>query len=242
MGNKILSRIKELTIEFSEEVNRLTFSLPVVFVYNPLEYARSSNFKYLDLSIKGKKKAVFLGMNPGPWGMAQTGVPFGEIESVRDWMKIEAEVGRPANEHPKRKISGFNCNRSEVSGRRLWSYFKEKYKSPELFFKKNYIANYCPLVFMEESGRNRTPDKLKTDERNQLYEICDRHLLEVVKILDPEWVIGIGGFAEKRIITALKSLDIKTGKILHPSPASPMANRGWAEIAATQLEQIFLTE
>lgn len=239
---KNINKIKELTIGFSEEINRLSFSFPVVFVYNPFEYARDSYFKYLDLSVRGKKKFVFLGMNPGPWGMAQTGVPFGEINTVRDWMEIEVAVGRPENEHPKRKISGFNCNRSEVSGRRLWGYFKEKYKTPDLFFKGNFVANYCPLVFMEESGRNRTPDKLKKDERNKLYKICDMHLLEIVKILDPEWVIGIGGFAEKRIISALDSLNIKTGKILHPSPASPMANRGWAEIAESQLEKMFFAE
>ena len=37
----------------------------------------------------GRKEAVFLGMNPGLWGMAQTGVPFGTVSLVRDWMGIE---------------------------------------------------------------------------------------------------------------------------------------------------------
>lgn len=238
MINNKLDKIKKLSIQFSNDVNKLTFSEPVCFVYNPLEYARNSYFKYLDMSIKGQTKNVFLGMNPGPWGMAQTGVPFGEVELVRDWMKIDVGIGKPEKEHPKRPITGFGCNRSEVSGRRLWGYFKEKYKTAELFFKDNFVANYCPLVFMEESGRNRTPDKLRKEEREKLYKICDEHLLQIIELINPDWVIGIGGFAEKRINSALSDLNIKVGKILHPSPASPMANRGWAEMAEKQLNLI----
>ena len=36
------------------------------------------------------KRVVFLGMNPGPFGMAQVGVPFGEVAAVRDWLRIDA--------------------------------------------------------------------------------------------------------------------------------------------------------
>jgi len=237
MGNLSIKKIKDLTVKFSEEVSRLSFTDPVTFVYNPLQYARESYFKYLDLSVSKKKKTVFLGMNPGPWGMAQTGIPFGEIDAVKNWMKIEAAVGKPEYEHPKREITGFSCRRSEVSGKRLWTFFKEKYRTPELFFKHNFVANYCPLVFMEKSGKNRTPDKLHREERERLFNICNHHLLEIVTTLNPDWVIGIGGFAEKRIKSALSSLDLKIGKILHPSPASPMANRGWAEIAEKQLSE-----
>ena len=237
-SNIMLSKIKDLSIEFSKEVSRLSFSEPVEFVYNPLEYARKGYFRYLDLAIHNKKKVIFLGMNPGPWGMAQTGVPFGEINIINNWMKINTLIDKPENEHPKRQISGFDCKRSEVSGRRLWGFFKEQYKTPDMFFLDNFVANYCPLVFMENSGKNRTPDKLRKEEKNKLYKICDKHLFDIVRILKPEWLIGIGGFAEKRIKEALNGSDIKIGKILHPSPASPMANRGWAEIAKKQLNDL----
>ena len=42
---------------------------------------------------------------PGPFGMAQTGIPFGEIEHVRDWIGVSCAVDKPKNEHPKRLIS-----------------------------------------------------------------------------------------------------------------------------------------
>jgi single-strand selective monofunctional uracil DNA glycosylase len=221
--------------ELSQSVCSLSFELPTAFIYNPLEYAWEMHREYLELAGCGKKKTVFLGMNPGPYGMAQTGVPFGEIPAVRDWMGLKGEVKKPNPEHPKRPVDGLECTKSEVSGRRLWGLFSGKFPNPKDFFEDHFVANYCPLVFMEESGRNRTPDKLPTKEKKPLEEACDQHLREIVDILEPEWLIGIGGFAKKRAEEALAGIDVKIGKILHPSPASPAANRGWEEAASKQL-------
>ena len=221
--------------ELSQSVASLSFELPTAFIYNPLEYAWGIHRQYLELAGDGKKKVVFLGMNPGPYGMAQTGVPFGEIPAVRYWMGLKGEVTKPNPEHPKRPVDGLECTKSEVSGRRLWGLFSEKFPSAPDFFNDHFVANYCPLVFMEESGRNRTPDKLPVSETKLLEEICDQHLQEITKIFEPEWLVGVGGFAEKRAITALSGMNVQIGKILHPSPASPAANRGWAEAATRQL-------
>ncbi len=218
-------------------ISKLTFSEPTALVYNPLEYAWAIHEKYLKLGGQGRKKAIFLGMNPGPYGMAQTGVPFGEISAVRDWMGLQGDVKKPSREHPKRPVEGLGCLKSEVSGRRLWGMFGEKFPKSEDFFKDHFVTNYCPLVFMEESGKNRTPDKLPSSEKKPLEEICDLHLREVVKILEPEWLIGVGGFAQKRAEEALGGMQVRIGRILHPSPASPAANRGWSEAATKQLEE-----
>ena len=115
--------------------------------------------------------------------------------------------------------------------------FGEKFPKAEDFFREHFVTNYCPLVFMEENGKNRTPDKLPSLEKKPLEEICDQHLREVVEILKPEWLIGVGGFAQKRAEEALAGIQVKVGKILHPSPASPAANRGWSEAATKQLQE-----
>ena len=230
--------LKEAAKILSIHVDSLIFSEPVKFVYNPLSYASGIHEKYLELSGSEKKKTVFLGMNPGPFGMAQTGVPFGEIPSVRDWMGLHGEVKKPNPEHPKRPVEGLDCDKSEVSGRRLWGLFSEKFPNAKDFFKDHFVANYCPLVFMEESGRNRTPDKLPAAEKKTLEKACDQHLREIVEILEPEWLIGVGGFAKKRAEEALKGMEIKIGTVLHPSPASPAANRGWADAANKQLIEL----
>ena len=160
------------------------------------------------------------------------------VVAMRDWVGVNEAIKKPANEHPKRLVEGFECQRSEVSGRRLWGLFQERFESADAFFADHFVANYCPLVFMEATGRNRTPDKLPAAEVAALYSLCDAHLRELVDALQPEWVIGVGVFAEGRGKVALKGYDLKVGRILHPSPASPAANRGWGEQATQQLEAL----
>jgi single-strand selective monofunctional uracil DNA glycosylase len=154
---------------------------------------------------------------------------------VSGWMGIVAQVAQPPDPHPKRPISGFSCTRREVSGSRLWGWAKQRFGKPEAFFKWFFVLNYCPLVFMEISGRNRTPDKLPVVEKKKLFQICDLALKQSIEILKPQWVVGIGGFAEKRIQVALQGMDLKTGKISHPSPANPKANQGWAPLMESEL-------
>jgi single-strand selective monofunctional uracil DNA glycosylase len=222
----------------ADGVDALSFAEPTTHIYNPLRYAWTGHRSYLEQHAASKKKVIFLGMNPGPFGMAQTGVPFGEIALVRDWVGVNESILSPENVHPKRPIEGFACQRSEVSGRRLWGLFAEKYPVAEDFFADHFVANYCPLVFMEASGKNRTPDKLPAAEIADLYAVCDQHLRELVDLLQPEWVIGVGAFAEARAKEALLGYDLKIGRILHPSPASPAANRGWAAQAEKQLKSM----
>jgi single-strand selective monofunctional uracil DNA glycosylase len=236
-GRPIEARLRDAARRLSRDVAVLRFASPVTHVYNPLEYARLPNNLYLKRFGNSRKRVVFVGMNPGPYGMAQTGVPFGEVSQVRDWLGIEAPVGHPQREHPKRPVNGFDCTRSEISGTRVWGAIAAHFGTPERFFANHFIANYCPLVFMEESGRNRTPDKLPARERDALFAACDRHLRALVGALEPEWLIAIGAFAEQRI-AALGAGAPRLGRILHPSPASPAANKDWVGVVRGQLRDL----
>ena len=225
----------------SDSVDSIIFPPPVFHVYNPLAYARKAHEQYLARYADRQKRTLFLGMNPGPFGMMQTAVPFGEIASVRNWLGIRSGVLKPKRQHPKRPIHGFACSRSEVSGRRLWGLFRQRFARPEAFFKDHFVANYCPLAFLETSGRNLTPDKLPaTPARRKLEASCDAHLRKIINILQPEWIIGIGAFAKKRAQFVLADAPIRIGQILHPSPASPAANQGWAEQTEKQLQLLGL--
>lgn len=220
--------------ELSDGVEDLAFAAPVSHRYNPLVYAWAAHEAYLRRYAANRKKVIFIGMNPGPFGMVQCGVPFGEIAAVRDWMGIEARIDRPPSENPKRPVEGFACTRSEVSGRRLWGLFEQRFGTADAFFAEHFVANYCPLAFFD-NARNLTPDKLPAAEAAPLYAACDRHLRALVAALEPQWVIGVGAFAQDRAALALAGIDVRIGKVLHPSPASPAANRGWAEAASKQL-------
>ncbi len=206
----------------------LTFAAPVTHVYNPLEYAWGPHSTYVKKYGNSRKRVLLLGMNPGPFGMAQTGVPFGEIPAVRDWMGISEPVDRPAKEHPKRPVEGFACTRSEVSGRRLWGWAKDTFGTAEDFFRGHFVVNYCPLVWMSETGTNLTPDKLPPAAMTLVYEACDRHLARVIEILQPEWLVGVGGFAEARFQLVSPGGGTRITRIPHPSPANPAANKDWA--------------
>lgn len=226
----------EAAERLARAVSTLSFAPPVAYVYNPLAYAASSHAAYLQrFAGTGPKRALLLGMNPGPFGMAQTGIPFGDIETVRDWLQIDVCNDPPGSVHPQRPVLGLECSRVEVSGQRLWGAIRQRFGTPERFFRHYFVANYCPLAFVEDSGRNRTPDKLPATEREPLFAVCDEHLRSVVAALQPAWVIGVGAFAEKRAAKALAGQGIGIGRITHPSPANPAANRGWAEVAAREL-------
>ena len=231
------AKVVHAATELRDRVAALDFTPTVPWVYNPLEYAWEPHRQYIERYARDTCEVIFIGMNPGPWGMAQSGVPFGQIDAVRGWLQIDGAIGHPEREHPKRPVEGWNCRRSEVSGERLWGLFKARFGKPENFFKRHYVANYCPLVFMEESARNLTPDKLPLRLRCPLEEQCDQHLDRVIEALSPKWVIGIGTWAEgcARRVACDR---VRIGRILHPSPASPAANRDWAGTATRQLEQL----
>jgi single-strand selective monofunctional uracil DNA glycosylase len=223
--------------ELARNVDQLKFSAPVTHVYNPLTYARDPHERYLTTWGKGPKRALLLGMNPGPFGMAQTGVPFGDVGLVRDFLGVTGRVGRPPLEHEKRPVEGFACARGEVSGKRLWSFAQDRFGSPAAFFEHFFVVNYCPLAFMEASGANRTPDKLPKVEQAALFSACDEALRKIVKELSPGFVIGVGAFATARAKHALPGFGGTIATISHPSPASPKANRGWAELVEKELAE-----
>jgi len=232
--------------DLADAVDALSFSNPVACVYNPLRYAKNAMIQYLERYDSAYKEAVFLGMNPGPWGMVQTGIPFGDVPMVRDWIGIDVPTAVPEIQHPKRPIEGFQCRRREVSGKRFWGLMQAIYGTPEVFFSNNIVLNYCPLAFMEAGGKNITPDKLPIQERNALLTVCDNALVELLSYYQPKYLIGIGNFALKRLeLICTDNLEISRKveicKIPHPSPASPAANQDWAGQTRNKLCEIGIT-
>src|SRR6185503_19653269 len=225
----------DISRSLSERVASLRFADPVCCVYNPLDYAREPNELYLSRFGNGTKDVLLLGMNPGPFGMVQTGVPFGDVAMVRDWLGVVGAVAKPRDEHAKRPVLGFECRRSDVIGARLWGWARDRFGTPQRFFERFFVANYCPLAFMESSGANRTPDKLPAAEQQAVSSVCDEALRAIVRQLEPRIVVGVG---ERRARAALGGENVEIGTILHPSPASPLANRGWAAKIEQQLKSL----
>ncbi|KAI3370201.1 hypothetical protein L3Q82_024974 [Scortum barcoo] len=234
------SRFLQAELELNVHLGRLTFGEPVRYVYNPLEYAWETHRCYVETYCREGQKVLFLGMNPGPFGMAQTGVPFGEVRSVVDWLRITGEVGHPPDEHPKRRITGLACTQSEVSGARFWGFFRRLCGEPSLFFRHCFVHNLCPLIFMNATGKNLTPPELPAGERERLLALCDTALCQVVQALCVSMVIGVGRVAEQRARRALSAagVQVRVEGIMHPSPRNPLANKGWEAVAEAKLIEL----
>ena len=241
MADRQAKKLVEASRELARALSGLTFAAPVAYVYAPLDYAQKPHERYLERFGAGKKEVLLVGMNPGPFGMAQTGVPFGDVGMVKRFLRIEGAVAKPPREHPARPVLGFACPRGEVSGQRLWGFAEASFGTAERFFERFFVWNYCPLAFLEASGKNRTPDKLPKNEQGALFSACDAALVRIVRELHVSHVVGIGAFAQGRAERALAGLPVHIGTVLHPSPASPRANQGWDRLARDQLRGLGIT-
>lgn len=233
----ILEKSKQLSYHLQ------SISLPeqIGFAYHPLDYAWKVYEAYVKQFAQGKKKILYLGMNPGPFGMAQTGIPFGEVQAVKNFLGLNEQfpIHSPVQFHPKKPVLGWSCKRSEVSGKRLWGWLKDRYQTAERCFEENFVLNYCPVLFLKDTGCNLTPQDLPKNSLHAILEACDEHLRDWVNYLQVEHVIGVGQFAADRARNALSDVPIHT--LLHPSPANPHANRKpWGETATHQLQEMGL--
>ncbi len=225
----------------SKAVDGLSFQEPVAWTYNPLAYAWDGHRQYCELLGQQPlpRRVLMVGMNPGPWGMGQTGVPFGDVDMVRAMGIETATIEQPADVRDDRPIYGFECPRNEVSGSRLYGGLQDLFGTLPDAYEHLYIANYAPLLFFDEDGGNLTPPRLRKADREALFEVCDEHLVALIEHFEPETVVGIGRFAERRAKACMKQTDhaAEVTYLLHPSPASPMANKDGGAYWQAQLRE-----
>lgn len=231
-------KIVDIAARLRDQVRPLHFSTPASYVYFPLDYAWEPHRLYLEKWGGRGADTLLLGMNPGPYGMAQTGVPFGAVKPVRDWLDCTAPVAAPAGTHPKRPVQGFACPRNEVSGMRLWGWAEQVFGTPEAFFARFFVINYCPLLFLAENAANVVPEKLKKAELAQVLGPCNEAVRATALAMGARRVVGVGSFAEARARDALAGTGVAIGRILHPSPANPAAHSDWGDQASAQLRHL----
>lgn len=227
------SLIKEKSRLLAEKLDALSLDFNG-YIYNPLSYAWDMHEKYLDLAVTENQKVFFLGMNPGPFGMCQTGVPFGDIGTVRDYLCMDGVVETPRVQCPKRPVEGLGIKRREISGRRLWGAVSSVFP-PGVFFSFATVFNYCPLAFLDKDGRNVTPDRLCKDDREKVFGLCDGYLGYVLSLICPELCIGVGGFASERLSRYSDNVITFT----HPSPLNRRSAEFYPEKAAQEIRRIY---
>ncbi|XP_055849953.1 single-strand selective monofunctional uracil DNA glycosylase [Episyrphus balteatus] len=229
----------DIECNLNKELANLKFP-NITHVYNPIEYAFDLHCQYLKKYLNGPKKMLLIGMNPGPNGMAQNGVPFGNTNTVKNLMKIEGQVEQPPSLHPKRPVTGLACKTEEPSGVRIWTLIGKLAGSLEIFSQQCFMHNFCPLAFFDVQGKNITPGELKGDVKAEVRNICLKYLEQEIQLIQPEIIIAIGSYVGdcmKRL--AKQSIyigsNIKILQLAHPSPRS-VNNNNWPEKATEFFE------
>ncbi|XP_067929553.1 single-strand selective monofunctional uracil DNA glycosylase-like isoform X1 [Watersipora subatra] len=241
--NALAAKLLVIETLLAEELVKLDFGPKVTHVYNPIDYAYKPHLEYYRKFCYPSTEVVMIGMNPGPYGMSQTGVPFGEVKAVTEWLTIAEAVGSPSKVHAKRPVLGFDCERSEVSGGRIWSFLQKNFATPQDFFNKCFLFNYCPIALMEKSGKNITPAQLPAQVKRTLTALCDEALLQSILLFpNCKSLVGIGRFAEERIKAVCKAGELQHQQkyLLHPSPQNPDANKNWNSRAQKAFEDLGL--
>ena len=227
-------RLLDAAARLRDASARLRFDGPA-YVYHPLSYAWEPHEAYLRKFGQATGRALFVGMNPGPWGMAQTGVPFADVAWAHGWMGIIGKVEPPALAHPKRPVLGYASTRSDPTGGKFYGWAKRRYGTAEKFFGDFFVTNYCPLMFLDEAGRNVTLAQLRKADVETLAPVCDAWLRDAIAALRPSVVLPMGAFVEARVRAVAG--DVRVHPVRHPSPANPANNAGWGE----DLDELFVT-
>jgi len=234
---ELIYAAKQLSSACDKAIKKIERKTIVAHATNPLDYAWQHHEQYLSNWGGLGAKTLLLGMNPGPWGMAQSGVPFGSTNIAKTLLRIKPfQLETPPNAHPKRPIIGLDLERQEISGQRLWSLMFDHYGEGKDVFSNIFVVNHCPLLLLGESGKNLTPDNLPASVMKPVLDACDEHLKQVVEIMEIERIIGVGKYAEKRARMTFNAgkngngltpsgREITITTCWHPSPASPLANR-----------------
>ena len=217
MKNDKYLAIIELYKSLNIELDELKFFPPCFYVYNPLSYCFESFKIYFEYLNTEEEINLFFGINPGPFGMAQTGIPFGDKETVKNYLKIEPkiDIDKIPKQHPKKQILGLEVKRVEKSGRIFWGVIKEFYPEKYDFFKSNFVLNFCPLCFLDEQGRNITPKVLRKEDQIALYKILEIFMLKLFKLIKIKKLIAIGDETFSYLNALNTKLKIQT--IIHPA-------------------------
>ncbi|XP_036325238.1 single-strand selective monofunctional uracil DNA glycosylase-like [Rhagoletis pomonella] len=236
----IWSRFYTLECKLNNDLQNILKPPGITHVYNPVEYASSIHCAYLEKYLDGPKRVVFVGMNPGSNGMGQTGVPFGNILTVRDEMGLTGSVQQPPSIHAKRPVSGLECNIEEPSGVRIWSLFKKLAGgSLNNFGRQCFVHNFCPLIFYDSAGHNITPSELKGDYKAKIGKACLDVLDLELDLLKTEILVVIGSYMHDMVKRSRHASSLKICKLPHPSPRS-LNNHNWPEKAEKLLYEFDL--
>lgn len=274
------------TRALADDLHALRCPAGVSHVYNPLRYMWPAHERFLSRHYVRERESLpnvgrldlyrpagtaksrrylILGMNPGPHGMVQTGLPFGDVVNAAAMLGYKTGDQIPAPDlasvalHPSRPVIGLSATRREASGERLWGGLASIWGSLDAVLADCFAANYCPLAYFADdaSGTNVTPEEFGKRTVNgkpnprydtayaaELDEVCLPYLVRVARAMRVEVILAVGRYAEvkAKIIAALcpeatrRCPSPKVVYLTHPSPLATRSAGEWATMARHALD------
>merc|ERR1711936_687488 len=94
----VVQRFWNIESALAEELFHLKYeNSKVKYILNPLDYALDPHINFLKKCLSGPRRVMFVGLNPGPWGMCQTGIPFGDVDQCKHFLNVTGHVLKPEN-------------------------------------------------------------------------------------------------------------------------------------------------
>ena len=190
---------------------------------NPFSFALDPYCQFVHEYLNGPIDVLFLGINPSPTGMGRNGIPFGDIDSVINYLEITDAQLKDGTKIADLPRGGKNA---EYSGKLLWGLIEELAGPPQNFFDHCFVHNYCPLLFTtHKNGRTKNVTPKDLADKSELEAICDEYLLKTLALLNVRVLVVMGGYLENRVKNCFKKID--------PAPAPPPFSASSASFSAS---------
>ncbi len=229
-------------------------------IWNPGLYGETWHARFRRLYRPGQHPLVVFGLNPGPYGMAQTGIPFTDIRRLVSALPdLAAELrGRGERVEPPGLappgLRPYLSRSFESSAVRVYRFLKKGWGGAERGWTEVVVANPCTLLFIDPAeGKNRTPAdlaraaRLRGSGRDQVRELVEsfgririRCAVESIEALSPRGAILLGKDVQAALGPALRRI-LGEARVIpweHPARAVP---ESWASGLLSALRRRGLT-
>jgi len=250
-GGVVVNTVADQILAASDRLSERLAALPPVgdlVALDPTRYCRSAWAAYLQMAAR-LGCVLVVGMNPGPHGMAQTGVPFTDpwIVDELDLQAPRADVP-PADipavgswRHRSHRARGVLGSKREESAKRLWPLLREicaPYaavgpsadkiaEATRRVCNEVLLVNALPICWLDPAGKNVSAEQVEkrapAQVREGLRDLVNEWLQAVADILRPAAVIGVGRWAREFVtdldVDHFVEIPFRDG-IKHPSPSA----------------------
>jgi len=171
-------------------------------VWNPALYALDIYQEYLTKFPPEPGAILALGLNPGPYGMAQTGIPFTDCRTASGALGMEMTIpGKAPDDLISRlkKANGKWRGTYERSSLGMYRFLILAWGDIKTAYRNWFVGNPCPLLFLDPERWNVTPADPRLRRMKEVGELRQRAVIGFSEILNPRGIVCFGKDVAKAV-------------------------------------------